>query len=110
VRDKNLRAHLDVIYGARLAQAGAAVARTYDRALEVVADELLGVDEQMTILDYEIGVGLFKGVAGENRDRVGKKLPPIPPGGDQVFYRFHGEYWSDEIADFEVRAEDRCLR
>ena len=81
-----------------------------DRALDAVSDQLLAVDEQMTILDYEIGVGLFKGLAGADRDRAPQAEGPIPPGGPRAFFRFDGEYWSDEIQDYEVRAEDRCLR
>jgi len=27
-----------------------------------------------------------------------------------VYFRFDGEYWSDELRDYVVLAEDRCLR
>lgn len=110
VADKPLRDYLGVIYAARAGQADAALSRGLDRALEAVADDLLAVDEQMTILDYEIGVGLFKGVTGDSRGRAQAALSPIRPGGDRVYHKFTGEYWSDEIGDYEVRAADRCLR
>ena len=110
IADAPLRSHVGTIYETRSAQADAAIGRTLDPALDVVADELLVVDEQMTILDYEIGVGLFKGVTGEHRDRAAARLQPVPYGSEQVFHRFDGEYWSDEIQDFQVRVEDRCLR
>ena len=98
--------------GVRIAQADATIARTLDHAIDVVADELLLVDEEMTILDYEIGVGLFRRSGDERngppvegrRALVGKKE------SDAAKYRFSGEYWSDELADFVVEAEDRCVR
>jgi hypothetical protein len=34
----------------------------------------------------------------------------IPYGSQSVYFRFDGEYWSDEIGDYTVFAEDRCVR
>jgi len=34
----------------------------------------------------------------------------LPYGSGQVFFRFDGEYWSDELGDFAVISDDRCLR
>lgn len=110
VADRALRGYLETIYTSRIAQADAAVNRGLERALEVVAENLLAVDEQMTILDYEIGVGLFKGVSGGLAERGAAEGPSASAGRPQVAYKFTGEYWSDEIDHFEVRAVDRCLR
>jgi hypothetical protein len=38
-----------------------------------------------------------------------RPLEPIPTGGSNVFYQFIGEYWTDELDDLVVRAEDRCI-
>ena len=108
--DRPLREHLNDVYATEMAQADADIARGFDRALESVIDQLLTVDEQMTILDYEIGVGLFKGSTGEQRGRQEAPLERIPAAGPRVYYHFSGEYWSDEINDYEVQVGDRCLR
>jgi len=108
--DEPLKAHLASIYSVKLAEAEAQWTRGLEAAYETVADQLLAVDEQMTILDYEIGVGLFKGSSIEGRKRDEARPGAVPLGGDRVYYRFDGEYWSDEIQDFAVLADDRCLR
>ena len=59
---------------------------------------------------YEVSVGLFKGASAEARERVPSITGKVPLAGAKVHYRFDGEYWSDEIQDYEVRVADRCLR
>lgn len=109
VSDKPLRAHLATIYGSAVAHAQLAVAPRLDHALERVADELLRVEEQMNLIDYEVGVGLFKSgdAAGTS---TSMRAEDIPYGSSSAYFRFDGEYWSDEIGDYTVFAEDRCVR
>ena len=77
-------------------------------AVDKVADELLRIDEQMSLVDYEMGAGLFK--SGEGNALGAPKSIDIPQGTDEVYFKFDGEYWSDELADFSVLATDRCVR
>jgi hypothetical protein len=109
IGDKELREHLQTVYGSRLAKSDAQVARRVKRATDAISEELLRIDEQLTILDYEIGVGLFKaaGDLGPTKRVVHRK---IPLGGDVTYQRFSGEYWSDELPDLAVFADDRCVR
>jgi len=74
-----------------------------------VADELLRIDEQMNLIDYEIGAGLFKSTEAAGAPR-GTRAEDVPFGSDAVFFRFDGEYWSDEVGDYTVLVEDRCVR
>jgi hypothetical protein len=106
--DKPLRSYLDGIYASRLARQKTTVARRLDRAEERVADELLRVDEQMHLVDYEVGVGLFS--SGEAKTSSSVRPEDIPLGDHAVYFRFDGEYWSDEVGDYTVLAEDRCVR
>jgi hypothetical protein len=34
---------------------------------------------------------------------------PIPLGSRDVYYRFNGEYWNDELHDYRFRIENRCF-
>jgi hypothetical protein len=109
VGDRALRDHLTVLYTSRLGRVGAAVGRRMRSAREALTEEILRVDEQMTILDYEIGVGLFKS-SGEALTQKRELFGAVPRGGSRVYYRFSGEYWSDELQDLAVFANDRCVR
>jgi hypothetical protein len=112
VIDKPLRDHLNQVYDMKLGEAQAAMNRGLDYAFERVAEELLRVNEQLTILDYEIGVGLFK--SGSSTGLISRTLTAwsgkVPYGSERVYYRFSGEYWSDELQDFVVLAPDRCVK
>jgi hypothetical protein len=109
IGDRPLRDELTNIYTVRLAKADAQVARRLKRATEAISEELLRIDEQMTILDYEIGVGLFK-ASGEKDASKRIVHRKIPYGGEVTYFRFSGEYWSDELPDLAVFADDRCVR
>ena len=109
VSDKLLRAHLQSIYTTALAHTQLAVTQRLGHATERVADELLRVEEQMNLIDYEVGVGLFK--SGDAKgSSISMRVEDIPYGSALAYFRFDGEYWSDEVGDYTVFAEDRCVR
>jgi tetratricopeptide (TPR) repeat protein len=108
VADKPLRAHMETIYTSALTTTNRAIERDIADAVDKVADELLRIDEQMSLVDYEMGAGLFK--SGEGNALGAPKSIDIPQGTDEVYFKFDGEYWSDELADFSVLATDRCVR
>jgi len=109
VGDKPLRAHLAAVYATVLAHTQLEVNQRLQRATERVADELIRVEEQMNLIDYEVGVGLFKsGDAQGSTSAI--RADEIPYGSQSAYFRFDGEYWSDEIGDYTVFAEDRCVR
>jgi hypothetical protein len=107
IGDKALRAHLTLVYATGLAAVKTFTDRELQHATEKVAEELLRIDEQMSLLDYEIGAGLFK-ASGEGTSAP--SAVDVPLGADVVYFKFDGEYWSDELRDYVVLAKDRCLR
>ena len=109
VRDAPLKAHLDLVYGTAIASTNGAIDRDLEAATEKVADELLRIDEQMSLVDYEIGAGLFSS-NGQANGGVAARSIDVPFDGQTAFFKFDGEYWSDELGDYAVLAEDRCVR
>jgi len=105
-----LKEHLTSLYAIRLAFIEDHVRRGLDHAIEHVVDELLRVSEQMDLIDYEIGAGLVKPGTRQGTSKVTARSGALPYGSAQVFFPFDGEYWSDELNDFAVLADDRCLR
>jgi hypothetical protein len=110
LEDRDLKGHLTNVYTMKLAQAGTQVQRSLDRALDKLAEELLATDEQMSILDYELGIELFKRIGEDAQTRAGGARVKVPRGSKNVYYKFTGEYWSDELHDYSVLADDRCVR
>ncbi len=76
--------------------------------LDRLAEELLAAEEGVRLILHELGVGLLRG----RRRPAGPPEPPAPEvaaGDDRVSFRFDGEFWTDELDDLTVVAEDRCL-
>jgi tetratricopeptide (TPR) repeat protein len=110
ISDSDLEDHLKALYAARLAFIEDNVRRGLDHAIEHVVNELLRINEQMDLIDYEIGAGLVKPGAKQGSAKVTARAGEVPYGSPKVFFPFDGEYWSDELNDFAVLADDRCLR
>ena len=73
-----------------------------------LTEELLSAREGVRLIIHELGVSLLRG----RRRPAGAKEKPaveVPLTGDRVFYKFNGEYWTDELDDLVVIAEDRCI-
>ncbi|HEX7599637.1 MAG TPA: hypothetical protein VF518_15575, partial [Polyangia bacterium] len=108
ISDDNLAEHLRTLYGARLAFIENGLRRGLGPAIERVVDELLRVDEQMNLIDYEISAGLVKPGVKRGGSALAVRSKELPYGSPQVFFPFDGEYWSDELNDLAVLADDRC--
>jgi hypothetical protein len=110
VSNGKLATHLHALYTARLRFVEDGLRRGLDPAIEHVVDELLRVDEQMNLIDYEISAGLVK--PGVKRAASTQTIHSwdLPYGSAKAYFPFDGEYWSDELNDFAVLADDRCLR
>ncbi len=76
--------------------------------LKELAEELLATREGMRLIIHELGVALLRG----RRRPLGvteKAAFVVPKTGKKIFYTFGGEYWTDELDDLIVIAEDRCI-
>ncbi|MEO0605384.1 MAG: hypothetical protein AAF211_28395, partial [Myxococcota bacterium] len=70
--------------------------------------ELLAADEGAHLVVHELGVAMLRG--RRRPDGVPERpVAPVPVGSDHAYYRFDGEYWTDELDSIVVYAEDRCL-
>ena len=91
----------------------AAALRELDRIVRAaaidVATELLDYEEQARLVDYEVGLEVFRRVKQGTGKTVAEPEPEVPVGSRQVYYRFEGEYWNDELHDYRYRIDDRCF-
>ncbi len=110
LQEGGLRAHLAQLYGLM----GSRLERTRRLAVEQGADEiaerLLAAREQANLLEYEVGVSIHKRL----NDAEGKvyrrpEAQVVPRTGDKNFYKFNGEFWSDELGDMRFLIENRCV-
>ncbi|RME19036.1 MAG: hypothetical protein D6806_19000 [Deltaproteobacteria bacterium] len=103
-----LLAHLRRLYELKLSYINRKLNNRLDSALREVAEKLLEFEEQMNLLEYEIGLDIYKRIKG-TPTRKQEEKQQIPKYGNDVYYEFDGEFWNDELHDFRFFIEDRCF-
>lgn len=103
-----LYAYLAHLYSRGLEEARRREEELIGLDLAELTEELLAAREGVRLIVHELGVSLLRG----RRRPAGAAEKPaveVPLSGDRVFYPFQGEFWTDELDDLLVIAEDRCI-
>lgn len=80
------------------------------REARTVAEELVDFEEQMYLLDYEIGLAIYRRLRKEDARRPTEDDSlDIPIGGRSAYYNFTDEFWNDELAHLQFFVENRCF-
>ena len=103
-----LMSHLKAMYKRGTQEARRAFEASLSQEVDLLAGELLAAEEGVNLILHELGVGLLRG-----RSRsAGPPLYPAPvvtTGNRKAFFKFQGEFWTDELDDLIVVGEDRCI-
>ena len=105
---EGLTAALREVYERGVASAEAQLEGATRREANTLAQELLSADEAVRLIAHELAVALLRG----RQPPIGR--PPVPPleeagRREQGVFRFTGEFWTDELDELVVAAEDRCI-
>ena len=103
-----LTAKLHEIYDLMGAEAERRRNILFDRALDNTADRFLRADENLRLLDYEIGLDIYRRIKRGDRKKA-LALEDAPPVTGEVVYPFTGEYWNDELRSLRFFLKSRCL-
>ncbi len=101
-----LHEHLARTYAVARAEAKRVLELRQQESIENEANRLLEAAEQIELIDYEVGLRIY------DRIRENPDAPMLPedealsPG--QISFLFEGEYWNDELRNFEFVANSRC--
>jgi tetratricopeptide (TPR) repeat protein len=98
---------LGEFYATSIAEAERERQLAIEQGVIEMADALLHDAEQVSLLDYEVGLALYR------RDRGGGPTSPlvfedVTPREGQEAYAFDGEYWNDELLEYRFNLENRC--
>ena len=74
-----------------------------------VALELLEIEEQINLLDYEIGLDIFKRLKAQGARQTTEQPLKIPYDSANVYYEFDTEYWNDELHSYKFFILSRCF-
>ena len=107
----SLNQFLSDVYGVKVRGLRFRQGQLLRTAAEGVAAELLHANEQMNLLEYEVGLGIYRRIGRDARVATtdAERKVTIPKVSDQVYFHFDGEYWTDELPDMQFFIEDRCV-
>lgn len=106
---RSLNGFLASFYDFRIQGTGHREQRLLRPAVEGVANELLGANEQMNLLEYEVGLGIYRRIGREARLKEPGPKSAIPRVSEPTYFHFDDEYWTDELPDMQFFIEDRCV-
>jgi tetratricopeptide (TPR) repeat protein len=104
-----LAQHLGRLYDLKIAATNRDLQRVVQDEATDVAAELLDYEEQARLVDYEVSLEVFRRLKEGKGKKVVDIEADIPLGSREVYYRFDGEYWNDELHDYRFRIDDRCF-
>jgi len=106
--DNGLLDHLTRIYELKLQSVDRRIRQRLDASIRLVAEKLLGHEEQMNLLQYEIGLSIYKRIKGVPTKKEARQ-EKIPFSDARIYFEFDGEFWNDELHDFRFFITDRCF-
>ncbi|MBT8332667.1 MAG: hypothetical protein KJP06_10125, partial [Deltaproteobacteria bacterium] len=106
-QDKALRSYLAKLYDLQIQQSRDNLKRQIEDEYEKVANDLLQYEENAHLMEYEIGLDMYKRVY-EVHYQEDQKEQPDSATHKKVVYPFQGEFWNDELADFQVTLPNKC--
>ncbi len=102
--------HLRKLYRLKSAQLDLKLDAELTSTARGVAENLIAFEEQMDLLDYEVGLSIYRRLRQESARRADREAPPeIPLGGPDVYYPFVQEFWNDEIYKYDFLIDNRCF-
>lgn len=107
--DVELDAHLRRLYDLEIKEQSRQWQSELETAATGIAERLLEVEEQMNLLDYEIGLDIFKRLKAADARRVREETLQVPYDSANVYYQYDTEYWNDELHSYEYFITSRCF-
>ncbi|MBI5508820.1 MAG: hypothetical protein HY903_08715 [Deltaproteobacteria bacterium] len=107
--DVELDKHLAKIYDLEIREQSRLWNIEFEKSADRSALELLEIEEQVNLLDYELGVDIFKRLKAEGAKHTVEEPLRIPYDSANVYYEFDTEFWNDELHSYKYFINSRCF-
>jgi hypothetical protein len=102
--------HLREIYGLAIEKADLRLGAALQDEARQRAEELVEFEEQMYLLDYEVGLAIYRRLRKEDARRQTEEDDlSIPAAGDETYFAFQDEFWNDELDSYDFFIDNRCF-
>jgi tetratricopeptide (TPR) repeat protein len=75
---------------------------------EKMANEMLRFEEEAHLMEYELGLDMYQRVYNYHYPKEQEPEKPEPEERPKAVFSFQGEFWNDELDDYEVRLPNKC--
>lgn len=106
--DADLRAYLDKLYSLKREETELKFRQMVTDEYEKMANEMLRFEEEAHLMEYEIGIDMYQRVHAYHYEESDSKQPEKTSTDGKVVYAFQGEFWNDELDDYEVKLPNKC--
>lgn len=101
---------LSKLYRSKRRQIRADLGRALEVTTREVAEQMLAAEEQVHLLEYEVGQAIFQRVSDlTGAAHTRKPAAKVPITANRIYYRFNSEYWTDELPHYKFNISDRCV-
>ena len=106
-KDQALRSYLEKIYDLQIKQSRNKLKHLIEEDYKKAANDLLRYEENAHLMEYEIGLDMYKRVYEVHYQEEDKESSETTTPKRAV-YPFQGEFWNDELADYQVTLPNKC--
>lgn len=107
--DVSVKSYLDELYHLKRKQAENAFRLLIRDEYEKMADAMLGFEEEAHLIEYEIGIDMYQRVQDYHYSETSsEEADTKKPADGKAVYAFQGEFWNDELDDYEVELPNKC--
>jgi len=107
--DDNLKTYLDELYALKRKETEHKFRLLITDEYEKMANAMLRFEEEAHLMEYEIGIDMYQRVHDYHysEEKPDQKTDVRDRKGTAV-YAFQGEFWNDELDDYEVVLPNKC--
>jgi tetratricopeptide (TPR) repeat protein len=106
--DADVSAYLDQLYRLKREETEFKFRQLVTDEYETMANAMLRFEEEAHLMEYEIGIDMYQRVHTYHYEEPDGKKAEKKSADGKVVYTFQGEFWNDELDDYEVKLPNKC--
>lgn len=103
-----LSAYLDQLYDLKRQETEEKLRILITEEYEKMANAMLRFEEEAHLMEYEIGIDMYQRVHTYHYSKADDKPKEDKSFDGKSVYAFQGEFWNDELDDYEVTLPNKC--
>jgi tetratricopeptide (TPR) repeat protein len=104
----SLKSYLNELYALKRKDADHRFRLLINDEYEKMANDMLQFEEEAHLMEYEIGIDMYQRVQDYHYSEDETDQPESKKHSDKAVYAFQGEFWNDELDEYEVELPNKC--